>query len=279
MQSLVNTHPRLQHPSSPSPPHSPSHPHLLDDGFVVIRQFKDNVFEIALRSYGNVILKILPLKPSTCDKLAFLPKVEGMIPLFDRDMVYNELTAANLASNAQIGPRVLSSGILHAVATATESNVDDKRGYIIMEKVNGLELGNYVMQKPLSQVVFIKILEAFATLKTLGYIHGDPATNNIMIGLNDNVRLIDFGCARKPGLEETTIADSSDPYRDFGTFVYWLSSNYRYTHWHKHKTNSGWFETFEPYIQTAKAWLHQRYPEAKHTYFAGCLKMIDNVRA
>lgn len=81
--------------------------------------------------------------------------------------------------------------------------IDKNKGYIIMEYIDGTELGNHLggeeMEETKSIKITRKILKGLKHLHAKGFLHTDVQPENIMIKEEKpmTVKLIDFGCAVK----------------------------------------------------------------------------------
>ncbi|MEX1368261.1 MAG: serine/threonine-protein kinase [Nannocystaceae bacterium] len=88
------------------------------------------------------------------------------------------------------------------VVTVHEVGTEQGRVYLVMEHVDGRTLGQWLEQGPRTRA---EILEAFhaagqglAAAHAKGLVHRDFKPDNVMIGTQGRVRVMDFGLARTP---------------------------------------------------------------------------------
>lgn len=92
---------------------------------------------------------------------------------------------------------------------------------LVMEKINGTTLGEYLSSKPNSDInITFKIISSLCNsvfaLHDAKYIHGDLHGNNIMIYNNYEIKLIDFGQAN---LIDSICASDRSP-NIYGDYLY-----------------------------------------------------------
>lgn len=90
--------------------------------------------------------------------------------------------------------------------------------FLFMEYFPGMKLSHLVVQQfplPLKQILFLfrEICLAIQHVHERGYLHHDLKPNNILVGENDKIRLIDFGIS-------LTKANAILPGKTMGTFSY-----------------------------------------------------------
>lgn len=95
---------------------------------------------------------------------------------------------------------------LDGIATVYDCFEENDTAYIVMEYIEGITLGEYVIgQGVLSYKELVTLLspviKALAQIHRHGVIHRDISPDNIIIGLDNKARLIDFGAAGIVGRE------------------------------------------------------------------------------
>jgi serine/threonine protein kinase len=96
---------------------------------------------------------------------------------------------------------------LDGIVTVMDSFQENKTAYIVMEYIDGITLKQYIEENgrlTYSEIIdLIKpVMRALVKLHRQGLIHRDISPDNLMIGMDNKMRLIDFGAA-----ETTEIAD------------------------------------------------------------------------
>jgi eukaryotic-like serine/threonine-protein kinase len=111
--------------------------------------------------------------------------------------------------NGQVAPRLLASG-----------ETGDGRSYLVMEWIPGELCGeaaaamragaDELLSAPLL-LLCANILDAYATLHSLGVIHSDVHANNVLVPGNGQVRIIDHGLSRLESTDINKGEDHSEP--------------------------------------------------------------------
>ena len=73
-----------------------------------------------------------------------------------------------------------------------------KTGYIIMEHVKGQDIEEHLKKRPENvNQLFVQAVEGFAYLERNNLLHRDIRSQNIMVGENASVKIIDFGFGKR----------------------------------------------------------------------------------
>lgn len=158
--------------------------HLIDDGIIesnisIIRKDKERL--ICIFTDGN---KEYVLKMGNHAKRHNGDDSTKYELLKKEDQIYMALNALSDSDRARF-PEIYAGG-----------DVDEKFYYILMERVNGVTLYDYLLVGPHRRdavlSVLINLTAAIQALYSLGLVHGDLSVENVMIGLDGAVKLIDF---------------------------------------------------------------------------------------
>ena len=121
--------------------------------------------------------------------------------------------AQRMARERQIGARLEHPHI----ARLYDAGVDDKgRPYLVMERVQGLNLRDHADAKRLSVDarlrLMLQVCDAVAHAHRQLVVHRDIKPSNILVDASGNAKLLDFGVARllddDPGAPSATLSDS-----------------------------------------------------------------------
>lgn len=108
------------------------------------------------------------------------------------------------------------------IVSIYDVSVREGRKYIVMERVDGITLKNYMNQRgplPPKEIMnySAQILRALEHAHSKGIIHRDIKPQNIMLLKNGRIKVTDFGIAKMPNAETITMTDKA-----IGT-VYYIS--------------------------------------------------------
>ena len=114
------------------------------------------------------------------------------------------------------------------ICTIYEIDHDEGSSFIVMERLEGMNLKLYMSRKRLEtkEVVDIalQVTEALAAAHAKGVVHRDIKPGNIFVGTDGLVKVLDFGLARRFMLPETgqllSMEGSTIPGRPLGTANY-----------------------------------------------------------
>jgi len=108
-------------------------------------------------------------------------------------------------------------------------------GYIIMEYIEGSNIEEFIEANPTNiSDIFTQVIEAFKHLEKNGILHRDIRPQNILVSVNGEVKIIDFGFGKKTHLEDEneksvtlnwyfdTPLEFSDNIYDFKSEVYFI---------------------------------------------------------
>lgn len=108
------------------------------------------------------------------------------------------------------------------IVSIYDVSVREGRKYIVMERVDGITLKNYMNQRgplPPKEIMnySAQILRALEHAHSKGIIHRDIKPQNIMLLKNGRIKVTDFGIAKMPNADTITMTDKA-----IGT-VYYIS--------------------------------------------------------
>jgi eukaryotic-like serine/threonine-protein kinase len=120
------------------------------------------------------------------------------------------------------------AGLNHAnICTVYEVDTHEGTAFIAMERVDGLNLKLHMARRalPTPEVVDIamQIAAALDAAHAAGIVHRDIKPGNILVGVNGQVKVLDFGLARRfmmPDTGELILGGSTIPGRPMGTANY-----------------------------------------------------------
>ncbi|MBI1738146.1 MAG: protein kinase, partial [Acidobacteria bacterium] len=152
-------------------------------------------------------------------------------PLLKRTVALKRI-APSLQADAYYRDRFLkeaerASSLIHAKIAGIFDVLEDPRGtFLVMEYVEGQSLRQR-MGQPMNVVEFLRIArqcgDALAAAHEKRIVHSDIKPENILLTPNGDVKVLDFGVAKRlPDASEITSADSVDQTRLSvgGTFLY-----------------------------------------------------------
>ena len=112
------------------------------------------------------------------------------------------------------------------ICTIYEIDRHDGRPFIAMERLHGANLKATMAKRTLQTAeildVALQVTEALEAAHQMGVIHRDIKPGNIFIGTNGQVKVLDFGLARRLPTEssDTSVNGSTIPGRPMGTANY-----------------------------------------------------------
>jgi len=114
------------------------------------------------------------------------------------------------------------------ICTIYEIDHDDGASFIVMERLEGMNLKLYMSRKRLETKevidIALQVTEALAAAHAKGVVHRDVKPGNIFVGTDGLVKVLDFGLARRFMLPETgqpiSLEGSTIPGRPLGTANY-----------------------------------------------------------
>jgi serine/threonine protein kinase len=139
-----------------------------------------------LKTGASVAIKLLALPPG--------------LPAAERQEWLNRLQ-----KEAELARRLEHPHIVAVLATGLSAD----RAWLVMEKVNGLDLSRYtprtrLLPEPLVLEIGAKVASALAHAHSLGIVHRDLKPANVLVNLGQGqVKLADFGVAKSPDPSQT----------------------------------------------------------------------------
>jgi serine/threonine protein kinase len=114
------------------------------------------------------------------------------------------------------------------ICTLYEIDHDEGATFIVMERLEGVNLKVYMSRKRLETReiigIALQVTDALAAAHVKGVVHRDIKPGNIFVGTEGHVKVLDFGLARRFMLPETgqviTLEGSTIPGRPLGTANY-----------------------------------------------------------
>ncbi|MEC9388830.1 MAG: protein kinase [Myxococcota bacterium] len=97
-----------------------------------------------------------------------------------------------------------------------ETGIHDGRPYIVMEFIDGIELGAAVEswkehapsdRFASAQRVLVSVAKALEYVHSQGLVHRDVTPSNVMVLSDGSIRLMDFGVVKEPGADLTTVGE------------------------------------------------------------------------
>jgi serine/threonine-protein kinase len=117
--------------------------------------------------------------------------------------------AARLHEEARLARMVSHRNVVRMLDSGT---TDDGVPYLVMRRAAGVPLGTLVRKLgvlPMARVrtIATQILEGLVAIHAAGLVHGDLKADNVLVGDDDHVTIIDFGLARQHAVAQAWLAD------------------------------------------------------------------------
>ena len=120
------------------------------------------------------------------------------------------------------------AGLNHPnICTVYEVDEHEGTAFIAMERVDGLNLKLHMARRALPTVevvsIAMQVASALDAAHSAGIVHRDIKPGNIIVGVNGQVKVLDFGLARRfmlPDTGELIVGGSTIPGRPMGTANY-----------------------------------------------------------